>query len=60
MILMRIVVVATLTRAVVDYDHSKDDYNHAIADFTKAIELNPNDARAYSGRGTAYQSKGEA
>jgi Flp pilus assembly protein TadD len=30
----------------------------AIADFTKAIELNPNDAAAYLNRGVAYSAHG--
>ena len=29
------------------------DYRGAIADYSKAIELNPNDAEAYSSRGVA-------
>ena len=35
------------------------EYDCAIEDFTKAIELNPNYADAYYNRGLAYQSKGE-
>jgi tetratricopeptide (TPR) repeat protein len=34
-------------------------YNHAVPDFTKAIELDPNDADAYNNRGSAYQDLGE-
>ncbi len=34
-------------------------YEEAIAEFTKAIELDPSYARAYSSRGGAYFSKGE-
>ena len=30
-----------------------------IADFTKAIELDPNDAMAYNSRGGAYGNKGD-
>jgi len=36
----------------------KGKYDDAIADYTKAIALNPNDATAYSNRGVAYGSKG--
>ncbi|MGO8955161.1 MAG: tetratricopeptide repeat protein [Rhodomicrobium sp.] len=39
--------------------HSKmQDHDHAIADFTKAIELDPNYAEAYQKRGDAYKAKG--
>ena len=31
----------------------------AIADFTEAIRINPNNARAYQSRGMAYEKKGE-
>ena len=34
-------------------------YDRAIADFTRAIRLEPNDADAYYGRGTALGEKGE-
>ena len=37
----------------------KGDFDHAIADYTKAIELNPNYAPAYNSRGRAYTSKGD-
>src|SRR5262245_33795759 len=37
----------------------KGDLNHAIADFTEAIRLNPKDALAYSNRGLTYVNKGE-
>ena len=33
--------------------YNKKDYQGAIADYDKAIELNPKDARAYYNRGTA-------
>ena len=33
------------------------DYDKAIAEFGEAIRLNPNDANAYRGRGTAYSGK---
>ena len=36
----------------------RNDYNRAIADYTKAIELNPNNADAYHIRGQAYSAKG--
>ena len=51
MIPIHIVVVAMLTRAEVIMTVVKSDYDRAIKDFTKAIELDPDDARAYSGRG---------
>ena len=34
-------------------------YNSAIDDFTRAIELDPNDAKAYNNRGIAYRYLGE-
>jgi tetratricopeptide (TPR) repeat protein len=37
----------------------KKDYEKAIADYTSAIELEPNNAIRYWGRGDAYQSKGD-
>ena len=37
----------------------KGDVDHAIADYTKAIEINPNYAPAYDSRGRAYTSKGD-
>ncbi|MGN6186069.1 MAG: tetratricopeptide repeat protein [Thermoanaerobaculia bacterium] len=36
-----------------------NDWNGAIADFTKAIELAPNDASGYADRGWAYGAKEE-
>ena len=36
----------------------KGNYNQAISDFNKAIELNPNCADAYVGRATAYKEFG--
>ena len=40
-------------------DHLKNGNNDlAIADYTEAIRLNPNDAVAYNGRGNAYLKKG--
>ena len=35
---------------------SLGDYAKALPDFTKAIEINPKLAKAYSGRGAAYGS----
>jgi tetratricopeptide (TPR) repeat protein len=32
----------------------KGDYDKAIADYSKAIEINPRDADVYSNRGAAY------
>jgi tetratricopeptide (TPR) repeat protein len=40
------------------YD-AKGDFDRAIADFTKAIEINPKDADAYKNRGYAYDAKGD-
>ncbi len=37
----------------------KGEYDQAIADFTKAIELDPKVADAYNNRGYAYEKKGE-
>ena len=34
--------------------HKSKDYQGAIADYTKAIELNPDYAQAYNKRGFAY------
>ncbi|WP_373604433.1 tetratricopeptide repeat protein [Treponema endosymbiont of Eucomonympha sp.] len=38
---------------------AKQDYIQAIADFTQAIRLNPNDAAAYHSRGSAYYNKSD-
>lgn len=37
----------------------KDDNDRALADFTKAIELDPEGANAYNQRGIAYGNKGD-
>ena len=37
----------------------KGDLDGAIADYTKAIELKPDDAGAYNNRGNAKQTKGD-
>ena len=37
----------------------KADYDRAIADFNRVIELKPNYALAYELRGKAYQKKGD-
>jgi len=37
----------------------KGNYDRAIADFNKAIELDPGCAEAYHNRGVAYRRKGE-
>ena len=41
------------------YYYGKDDFDMAIADFTKAIELHPNYVAYYLWRGRAYQQKME-
>jgi tetratricopeptide (TPR) repeat protein len=38
---------------------AEGDYDRAIADYTKAIELDPKFARAYNNRGTVYGIKGD-
>ena len=37
----------------------KGDYEQAIGDFDKALELDPKNAKAYSSRGVAYAAKGD-
>ena len=37
----------------------KQDYDRAIADFTQAIRLKPDDAHAFCDRGAAYDAKGD-
>ena len=52
-------------KSAVDYFNSgvdygrKGEYDRAIQDFTKAIQINPKDAEAYNNRGFAYEKKGE-
>lgn len=41
-----------------DYD-VKEDYDNAIFAYTKSLELNPEDADAYTNRGVAYDTIGE-
>jgi tetratricopeptide (TPR) repeat protein len=38
---------------------SEGDHDGAIEDFTKAIELNPNFAKAYAARGVSREAKGD-
>ncbi|MFT7587359.1 MAG: tetratricopeptide (TPR) repeat protein, partial [Cellvibrionaceae bacterium] len=40
------------------YDYLKD-YERAIADYDRAIELNPEDATAYNNRGNSYSNQGD-
>ncbi len=37
----------------------KGQYDKAISDYTKAIEINPSYAKAYYNRGVAYIKEGE-
>jgi tetratricopeptide (TPR) repeat protein len=37
----------------------KGEFEAAIADYTKAIEMKPDDAKAYFNRGAAYSAKGD-
>ena len=47
------------TKIVAIVFEAKGDHDRAIADFTKAIEINPHDAEAYYNRGIANQVKGD-
>ena len=38
---------------------NKDDYDGAIADYSKAIELNPKNVKAHYNRGVARNKKGD-
>ena len=38
---------------------SKGEYDRAILEYNKAIEINPGFTKAYNGRGNAYQGKGQ-
>ena len=38
---------------------TKGDYDHAIADYSQAIQLDPNLAAAYNNRGDAWRAKGD-
>ena len=40
-------------------DNRKGEHERAISDYTKAIEINPKSAFAYTDRGLAYKRKGE-
>ena len=39
--------------------HQRDDFDSAIKDYDKAIDLNPDLAEAYKNRGNAYGAKGD-
>jgi Flp pilus assembly protein TadD len=41
------------------YGVIKGQYDKAISDYTKAIEINPRDAVTYTNRGLAYAQKGQ-
>jgi tetratricopeptide (TPR) repeat protein len=51
-----LLVVAYVSRGI---EYEARDYDRAIADFTKAIELDPQDPMAYDRRGGAYYRKGD-
>ncbi len=56
--------VSTLDQSIVYFCrgnayYRKGDYDRAIADYTRAIQLKPNDAEAYYNRGNAYADKGD-
>ena len=67
-LLSLVFLVLTLTRDFPDKSTSfyqrenshdnKDDYDAAIADYTRAIEIDPNFALAYNNRGNAYRRIG--
>ncbi|MCL1930480.1 MAG: LysM peptidoglycan-binding domain-containing protein [Treponema sp.] len=42
--------------AVTQNETEKDDYNKAIADYTEAIKISPNDFTAYRNRGIMYKA----
>jgi tetratricopeptide (TPR) repeat protein len=52
-------VITTITLGWNDSTESQILYDQAIADFTTAIELDPNLAQAYRERGVAYSDKGD-
>ena len=39
--------------------HNKGDYDRAIDDYNKALEINPRYAKAYNDRGNAWSDKGD-
>ncbi len=51
---------ADITKKPVDYANAKAIYQRAIADYTKAIKLDPNDAMAYLSRGEAFFMQGKS
>ena len=51
--MLRFTIIAVLRK------QAKGDFNAAIADFNRAIELNPKDAVAYSNRGNTKRDKGD-
>jgi tetratricopeptide (TPR) repeat protein/Zn-dependent protease len=42
-----------------DAYRANNEYDKAIADYTKALEINPREPRLYLGRGKSYHAKGE-
>jgi tetratricopeptide (TPR) repeat protein len=45
--------------AALDFAEAKDDHDQAIAEYPRAIKLNPKHAAAYNNRGVAYAAKGD-
>jgi len=48
---------ACISRAAVSY--SKGQYEHAVLDYTMAVEIKPGDAAIYYNRGNAYKANGQ-
>ena len=41
------------------YHHKKGQYDEAISDYTRVLEMNPRDSKAYNNRGIVYGKKGQ-
>ena len=59
-VLLSAEITAANYRATAQAKYDNGDSGDAIADYTKAIALNPADAEAYSGRGLARRANGDA